>query len=131
MAYLGKTTKYIFHYNAKPEIFARANELRKSMTEAEKLLWQKLRNRQLYGFKFRRQHPIDRFIADFYCHKARLVIEVDGEVHDEDDQKEYDEGRNAELEGYGLKVIRFTNEQVKNNIEKVILEIEEKLQKEP
>jgi very-short-patch-repair endonuclease len=70
------------------------------------------------GIKFRRQHPIDIFIADFYCHEARVVIEVDGGIHE--NRKEYDAGREAEIERYNLKVLRFTNAEVEYEIEKVI-----------
>mgnify|MGYP006298791947 CR=1 FL=1 len=76
-------------YNARPEIFQRAKMLRKNMTVTEKLLWEKLRNKQL-GVRFKPQHPIGRFIVDFYCHQSKLVVEVDGEIHDQ--QKEYDIG---------------------------------------
>ncbi len=99
-------------YGAKPPIFEKAKMLRSTMTRAEKLLWDKLRNKQLTGFKFRTQHPMDIFIADFYCHQLMLVIEVDGGVHNTREQQEYDEGRTAELEAYGIKVIRFTNLQI-------------------
>ena len=111
-------------YGASQEIRTRAKLLRKRTTIAEKILWNKLRNNQLGGLKFRRQHPIDIFIADFYCHEKRLVIEVDGEIHNY--QKEYDEGRTAELEAKDMTVIRFTNEEVINNIKgvmKCILEV--------
>jgi very-short-patch-repair endonuclease len=108
-------------YNASPEIFKRAKELRKNMTEAEDLLWKKLRNNKL-GVRFRAQHPIDRFIADFYCHSAKLVIELDGEIHSQ--QKEYDINREAELEKYDITVIRFRNKEVFDNLDKVIQEIE-------
>ena len=104
-------------YDASPEIFRRAEELRNNMTEAEKVLWEKLRKSQL-GVRFKAQHPIEIFIADFYCHKAKLVIEVDGEIHKF--QKEYDQGRVAELEKYGLKIIRFTNYEVIQNTDQVI-----------
>jgi len=97
--------------------------LRKEITIAEKLLWNKLRNKQLEGLKFRRQHPIDIFIADFYCHEKKLIVEVDGEIHKY--QKEYDEGRTSELEAYGVTVIRFTNDEVINNIKQVIKRIKE------
>ena len=66
---------------AKPDIYKKAKELRKSMTVAEELLWNRLKNNKLGGLKFRRQHPLDIFIADFYCHKLKLVIEIDGEIH--------------------------------------------------
>jgi very-short-patch-repair endonuclease len=72
----------ILNLGAKNKDFVNAKVLRKTMTDAEILLWKALRNRRLNGFKFRRQHPIKGFIADFYCHEARLVIEVDGEIHD-------------------------------------------------
>jgi very-short-patch-repair endonuclease len=107
-------------YNAYPEIFRKAEVLRKNMTDAEKVLWERLRKKQL-GLRFKAQHPIERFIADFYCHKAKLVIEIDGKIHNV--QKEYDLGREAELEKYGLKIIRFTNDEVLNNIDWVIEKI--------
>ena len=83
---------------AKPGIFENAKELRKSMTEAEEILWKHLRNNKLNELKFRRQHPLDIFIADFYCHQKKLIIELDGGIHDTLDQKEYDEGRTFELD---------------------------------
>ena len=112
---------------ASPEIFARAKELRKNMTPAEKMLWQRLRNYQLDGFYFRRQHPIKYFIADFYCAKADLIVEVDGGVHNDPDAQEWDINRTAELEKLGITVIRFTNEEVFNDIERVIQKIRQQL----
>ena len=108
---------------AKPDIFTKAKELRKSMTIAEAILWKHLRNNQLNGLKFRRQHPLDIFIADFYCHQERLVVELDGGIHDESDQREYDEGRTFELKGKGYKILRFRNEEVINDIEDVLSRI--------
>ncbi|SHJ67435.1 Very-short-patch-repair endonuclease [Hymenobacter daecheongensis DSM 21074] len=90
--------------------FGRAN--RKQPTEAEEQLWKALRGGQLQGFRFRRQHAINRFIVDFVCLRAWLIIEVDGEVHHEAGQAEYDTGRTHELEALGFHVLRFTNEQV-------------------
>jgi very-short-patch-repair endonuclease len=104
-------------YNAKPVIFQRAVALRNNMTNAEQILWKRLRKIQL-GVRFKAQHPIERFIADFYCHHSKLVVELDGEIHDR--QKEYDEGREAELEKYGLRIIRFKNSEVIDDIEGVI-----------
>lgn len=115
------------HLNAKPEIFENAKELRSKQTEAEQLLWDRLRNKQLNGFKFRRQHPLMQFIADFYCHEKKLVVELDGEIHDEAEQSEYDDGRSYELKRYGMKVLRFTNNEVFNDIDKVIEQIREEL----
>lgn len=115
--------KECLFYDASPEIHRRAKELRKNMTESEKLLWTEIRNRKLNGFKFRRQHPIDIFIADFYCHEIKLVIELDGNIHDSEENKEYDEGRTAELGYLGVKVIRFTNEEVINSMNEVLARI--------
>ncbi|MGF7140918.1 endonuclease domain-containing protein [Roseimarinus sediminis] len=112
-------------YGASPEIIKRANELRKRMTLSEIRLWNKLRNRQCGGYKFRRQHPIERFIVDFYCHEVRVVVEVDGPVHLSKEHTEYDDNRSAELEKWEIEIIRFTNEQVNENLEAVIGEIKQ------
>jgi very-short-patch-repair endonuclease len=112
MVYLGKSVEREMHLGAKPEIFNFAQALRKNPTDSEKMLWNILRKYRSKGYIFRRQHPIDIFIADFYCHKLKLAIEVDGEIHNNEFEKEYDDGRTGELEKYGIKVIRFTNEQV-------------------
>lgn len=105
-----------------PAILARAREMRHPQTPAEAIVWRVLRNRQI-GLKIRRQHPIDKFIIDFYCAEARLLIEIDGDSHFNSEQEEYDNERTAYLEELGYKVIRFTNDYVKNNIEAVINEI--------
>src|SRR5207247_2550344 len=102
--------------NAKAFEMARAN--RKQSTVAEDMLWQYLRNNQL-GEKFRRQHPIETFIADFVCLQKGLIIEVDGGYHEDKDQKEYDRFRTETLESLGFKVVRFTNEAVLQNINSV------------
>ncbi len=83
------------HHRHRPQIFTRARELRQPQTPAERKLWSRLRNQRLGGFKFRRQHPIDRFIVDFYCATCHLVVEVDGDSHTE--QAEYDAARTAWL----------------------------------
>jgi len=108
-------------YGASPLLFTRARKLREHMTEAEERLWHFLKNKQLKGYKFRRQHPIKDFIADFYCHQVRLVIEVDGEIHHS--QKEYDDGRSYELQALGITVIRFSNAEVLNEITHVLEKI--------
>jgi very-short-patch-repair endonuclease len=102
--------------------------MRKSMTPAEKILWEKLRNRQIKGFRFRRQHPLKDFIVDFFCYDAMLVIEVDGSVHDEIKQKERDQQRTLILKRLGIKEIRFTNEDVIHHTDQVINKIETELQ---
>jgi len=119
-------SKFPMHCNASETIIERAKELRKSMTEAEKALWQKIRNEKL-GVKFRRQHPCNRFILDFYCHEKRLAIEIDGEYHFKRDQMEYDLGRAFEIENYDIKLIRFSNQEVLTNIKSVINEIKSHL----
>ncbi|MCE4562930.1 endonuclease domain-containing protein [Maribellus sp. CM-23] len=109
------------YFGAKPDILEKAKALRKSMTDAEKILWERLKNKQILNLRFRRQHPIDIFISDFYCHTVRLVIELDGKIHKA--QKEYDEGRTAEMERFDIQVIRFRNEEIENDIENVINKI--------
>ena len=98
-----------------------AHEKRSEPTEAEKELWQHLRMHRLKGFSFRRQHCIGQFIVDFYCHKARLVIEVDGDIHQY--QAEEDKVRQRYLESLELKVLRFSNDMALNNTEEVIRKI--------
>jgi very-short-patch-repair endonuclease len=127
MANLGKISGYHFHYNALPETFRTAKALRKNMTEAEKILWRKLRDRNLAGFKFRRQHPVGQYIVDFLCPGKGLVIEIDGGIHREPEKQEKDQNRQAELDRLGLKVLRFTNEEVQNDIENVLIKIEKAL----
>jgi very-short-patch-repair endonuclease len=91
----------------------RARVLRREMTEAERRLWQKLRSRQTEGYRFRRQVPIGRFIADFVCHEARLIVEIDGGQHDPSSDIEASRTRFLESEGYC--VLRFWNNEVLNN----------------
>jgi len=110
-------------YGANQSLFETAKGLRKNMTLAELILWKKLKDRKLFKVKFRRQHPIDIFIADFYCHEYKLVIEIDGEIHLENEKKEYDLGRTVEMEKFGIRIIRFTNDQILFNMDNVINEI--------
>ncbi|MDX9948512.1 MAG: endonuclease domain-containing protein [Bacteroidales bacterium] len=76
-----------------------------------------------YKVKFRRQHPVDIFVLDFYCHELKLAIEVDGEIHLSTEVREYDEGRTYELEKFGIKILRFTNEQIFENLDEVQVSI--------
>jgi very-short-patch-repair endonuclease len=99
----------------------RARELRQQMTPAEKVLWDRLRSRRLGGFKFRRQHPIGPYIADFYCAAPRLVVEVDGSVHAR--QAEEDEQRSQRMAEYGYRVLRVSNQEVETDLESVISRI--------
>jgi very-short-patch-repair endonuclease len=111
------------HKGAIGKLYQYGRELRQSSTKAEKILWEYLRNRKLDGLKFRRQHPIDKFIADFYCHEKKLVVELDGAVHDDKMNAQYDEARTYELKGSGIKVIRFRNSEVENDIVVVLKKI--------
>ncbi len=97
-----------------------ARKLRKQATPSEEILWECLRNRRLSGLKFKRQHHIDRYIVDFYCAEMKLVVELEGSIHEEKDQIEYDDYRMKYLEGRGLCVMRFRNEEVVNSRETVL-----------
>ena len=120
-----KKRKYIneskHSHGANLSIKSNANELRRIMTDSEKILWKRLRMKQLKGFYFRRQHPYGIYILDFFCSKAGLVIELDGEIHQY--RKDYDAERTEFLESTGLKVIRFDNSDVLMRIDWVIEEI--------
>jgi type I restriction enzyme R subunit len=90
----------------------RARELRRTQTEAEAALWELLRDRQILELKFRRQCPLTRYVADFCCKDPRIVIELDGEVHDDPAQRRHDENRDGYLRSLGYTVLRFRNSQV-------------------
>lgn len=106
------------------EKLERAREFRRDMTPAEAILWQELRGNKL-GVHFRRQQVIAGFIVDFYCHKAGLVIELDGSVHAGDEQKENDTERDKVLSEMGLRIVRFMNEDVIKNPPKILGRIRE------
>ena len=110
-------------YGAEPKTLRAAAILRKNMTLAEKILWKKLKDRKIFNVKFRKQHPVWIFIVDFYCHEYKLVIEIDGDIHEDIEVVDYDLGRTAELNKFGLKVIRFTNDQILFNMDFVMSEI--------
>jgi very-short-patch-repair endonuclease len=95
------------------------------MTPAEEVLWNALRGRRLHGLKFRRQHPLSRFILDFYCVERRLVVEVDGGVHATPDQVARDEERTLWLNAQGICVLRVKNEEVENDLDGVLRRIVE------
>ncbi|MEA5501069.1 DUF559 domain-containing protein [Limnoraphis robusta Tam1] len=108
-----------------PEKYQRSKQLRKEMTPEEKILWEQLRRNNIKGLHFRRQQIIDGFIVDFYCHKAKLVIEVDGEIHNQ--QLESDQERDQILSARGLKILRVTNQDVRENLQEVLQKIMESL----
>ncbi len=103
-----------------------ARQHRKEPTAAEQILWEMLRDRQMSGHKFRRQQPLGPYIVDFCCAALRLVIEVDGESHQE--QRSYDEARTLHLSAYGYRVMRFTNDQVLKTLDQVLDAIEQALE---
>jgi len=113
------------HYGAEAYSFQIAEILRKIETYPEKKLWEALKNKKLDGLKFRRQHPINRFIVDFYCHQYKLVIELDGSVHDNEEVKARDIEREKELRSYGLNVLRFSNSEVITNFATVLIKIKQ------
>jgi len=129
MVRLSDTHEYEFYFGASPQTKARAAELRKNMTDPEKYLWRYLQKRQMKGLKFRRQHPANIFILDFYCHECKLAIEVDGGIHNSESQKEWDENRTFELNEFGIKVLRFTNDEVWNHMKDVLNQIEREIEK--
>ena len=112
---------------APAELFLKAKELRDRMTTAEQILWEAVKGNKLNGQKFRRQHPIGLYIVDFYNHKNKLVIELDGGYHENEEQKIKDVEREKNLNFNGLKVIRFKNELVINNLSFVLEKINEEL----
>lgn len=104
-----------------------AQKMRINLTPAEEVLWNELKEKKLNGFKFRNQHPIYRYIIDFYCHEKLLAIEIDGDIHKQ--RHDYDEYRNEFLKNIGIKTLRFSNERVLNNTKQVLEIITKELYK--
>ena len=100
--------------------------LRKDGTKTEKILWEELRNNNL-GIKFRRQHPIDMFIIDFYAPSIKLAIELDGSIHKIKENREYDTKRTQYLESKDIKILRFWNSGIENNLKNTLIIIKEKI----
>ena len=115
------------------KIFNRSSEktkrkqLRCNMPEPEVILWSRLQKSLLKGHKFRRQHGIDRYVVDFCCPKAKLVIEIDGDSHFNDESQKYDQIRSDYIQALGIKVVRFTNHEIRRNLDGVIETIEKVL----
>ena len=119
------------HWRASPEMQARARELRRELTPAERKLWSYLRGGQLDGWQWRKQHAVGIYIVDFCCAKAKLVIEVDGDTHAEPEQEAYDAERTRWLnEQQHYRVLRFTNAEVHHQIEAVLASIQTALAEE-
>ncbi len=115
-------SKLSMFYGADVMVFENAKKLRENMTGAERKLFEQLSKNKL-GVRFRAQHPIWLYVVDFYCHRAKLVIEIDGDIHFNEEAQKADDERAKAIEDLGLKVIRFTNEEVFKNLEEVIAEI--------
>jgi very-short-patch-repair endonuclease len=101
--------------------------LRRNMTKAEVLLWLRLKNKQVLGYRFLRQYSVDRYVLDFYCPKLRLAIEVDGESHFVEGAEEYDRERQQYIEALGIKFLRFLNTEIYQNLQGVLQAINEKV----
>ncbi len=114
------------HYCASKTVFQYAEILRKNMTDAEKIVWERLCKNQL-GIRIRRQHPIYKYIAYYYCHELKLVIEIDGGIHLSKENREYDISRDITLNEFEIDIIRFPHAQVINNIDEIIEEIKTKI----
>src|SRR6266498_4194101 len=113
-------------YKAHPLIFKKAEELRNKPTYSEQLLWSYIRENQ-FGIKFRRQHPALIYVLDFYAHKIKLAIEIDGDIHSMEEVKRNDQERQMRLESMGIKFLRFSTQEVEKEIGKVLDKIKSKL----
>lgn len=117
------------YYGALTRNFEYARQNRVNSTPAESALWEELRNKKLKGYKFRRQHPVGLFILDFYCHTAKLAIEIDGEYHLEQEQQIYDRARTELLNQAGIKELRFSNQDILTNLSSALETITQILEK--
>ena len=116
------TMKTNMHLGAYGRLFNHARHSRLHPTKAEELLWERLRANQT-GYKFRRQHPLHKYVVDFYCHALKLVIEVDGPIHREPINHLEDENKDFDLAEHGIEVLRLTNDQIINEMDQVMMEI--------
>ncbi|MDQ6842797.1 MAG: endonuclease domain-containing protein [Bacteroidota bacterium] len=116
-------------YGSSPIIFANAKKLRNEPTPSEVIFWNLLKQ-HFFGVRFKRQHPISRYIADFYCHKFKLVIEIDGNVHLTEQAKNNDKLRDEYMQSLNLKIVRFTNEEVCKNGESVVKKLKELIERQ-
>jgi very-short-patch-repair endonuclease len=115
----------IYNLNNQKEL---RRQLRRNATDAERMLWVYLRDSQLEGKKFRRQHGIGKYILDFYCPEVRLAIELDGESHERTDQQIHDEERTQWLEHLDITVIRYSDDEVMSSVKSVVERIRKQLQ---
>jgi len=117
---MSKQRKIIWYH---PNLKEQARDLRNNSTEAEYILWKRLKGKQIKGYDFHRQKPLLYYIVDFYCHELNLIIELDGKIHLNEENKIRDLVRQEALEEYGISFLRFNNEEVQNNLEGVIRKI--------
>ncbi len=115
-------------YESSPIIFANAKKLRNEPTLSESLFWSLLKQ-NFTQFRFKRQHPISQYIADFYCHKLKLVVEIDGDIHQNEEIKNDDKLRDEFMSGLDLKIIRFTNDEVCKSAEQVVEKLKDLIKK--
>ena len=118
-----KYSKRTLHHGAQASTFRNAAYLRRHPTEAEEKLWERLRNNQIEGVHFRRQHPFDKYVPDFYARTVNLAIETDGNIHEEKSVKFSDADREEILQLFGLFILRYTNEEVYNSLDDVVEDI--------
>ena len=114
------------HFNKIYQKLKRKN-LRNNPTEEENILWLYLKSKQMCGFKFRRQYSVDQFILDFYCPKLNLAIEIDGGYHLDEEISTYDQARQIIIESFGIKFLRFSNQEIRYDIEMVLYMIKNKI----
>ena len=115
--------KSTHHFGANARIKTLAKSLRRKQTPSEERLWKILRNGNMNGLKFRRQHPLSNYIVDFYCHELKLVIEVDGDIHEKPEVKKRDEIREAAIKELGITVVRVSNEDVYFHSDFIVMKI--------
>ncbi len=116
------------HVYTRKDIQETRSVLRKRMTAPELVFWTAVRDQKLQGYKFRRQYSVGRYIVDFYCTKARIGIEIDGDSHFTDDQKKYDDVRGEYISALGIKILRYTNDEIMKNLNGVLEDISRYLQ---
>jgi very-short-patch-repair endonuclease len=119
-------------FEAPADIFSKARQLRSKMTKSEFKVWNFLKGKNVLGARFRAQHPIGTYIVDFFCFRINLVIEIDGKIHDSENQRAYDSERTEVLKKWGIDIIRFTNYQVMNKFyfvqNEIVKEVQTRLQ---
>jgi very-short-patch-repair endonuclease len=112
-----------------PGAVVRAKRLRQESTLGEEALWERLRDRRFLGLKFRRQVPIGAYVADFYCHDRKLVLEIDGGIHEEERQKAHDENRDSNLTALGYRILRLTNGEILEDLDSALETIRQRLER--